>query len=228
VRRRLLTSRRDGYRLHGAVALQAWVEGLQGAGRSGAPVALVTPALITCGADVWQLGAKGKDGAREVYLLLADPTEHPSELLAGARGATWSRFAEEAGVRVLAAGFSAKQELRSALLALAVALKSELGVERLVVVARRDPGRLLPDALAGEDDLPIDALVLTETVAARAPLSPRLTLDTLQIESGAEQESRSAEQTAGGASRVRMRLREPFPLSLARVPGVVAAWRENR
>ncbi len=163
------------------------------------------------------------NGQRAV-LLLADAFESPADLLSGPRGRAWGDFAAKHGWRVLAAAPSLPGQAGFQVAQLVQSLREQQGIDELVVVTRGDFGRTLPAHPQSEDLKGIDALVLSETLAARAGLSPDLGLSTLQLVLGAKEELALDEDEGPSTRRTRLYLSVPDPVGVLEVPRRLATW----
>ena len=229
---RELLERRDelrerGLRRASGLSLSAWSSACEGAAPQLAPRPYEPRSAEGEGppafgdVTMWEVAAPGAAPAR-TYLLLAGSMEHPTDLLTGAVGRSWARVAEAQGARVLAARVPLPSRELFDLRDFVSALKRELETEQLVVVARGDFGRVLPGLLQREPCAAIDALVLSETPAARALLPAELELPVLQLELSAE--VATSEGVDAGARRARVRLRAPAPTGTLAAPDLIAAW----
>jgi|GEM_PF-2133150 len=175
---------------------------------------------------MWELAAGSRE-AKGAVLLLADADESSADLLSGPRGRAWERFAAASGRRVLATASTLPGQRAFSLDARLAALRAQLDLEELVLVARGDLGRVLPRHLAGEGATLPDALVLCETRAARVPIDPALALDSLRIESEAD-EAGASDSRPEARRRSLRRLRGPDALTALRVPELLASWLAER
>jgi hypothetical protein len=221
--RRIEDACQHGLRRASGLSIETWSERLSSGAAGPTPRPFDAGDLRTAGASLWELAPRAEPSKR-MFLLLVAQEEHPTDVLTGPVGRAWSRVYASEAVRVLAARLPLPGAEGLDLRELARHLKGVEGVEHLVVVARGDFGRALPRELMSEPCADIDALVLSETPAVRAPLPEELQVPTLQLEFSAQSASELGSFVASSAGHTRWRSTRPAVIGVATAPELMAAW----
>lgn len=176
----------------------------------------------SAGQVLWRLRAA--EESRKVVVLSAGDFESPLDLLSGPLGQTWSDFAESTGYRVIAAQIDLPGAGGLQIDALVAALRSKLGVREVVLVARGDLGRSLPQHMAAGGGEGIDRVVISETLAARVPLGDRVALPLLQIEDSAGVDEVHDRRNAKDQAHRHLRCLAPQPFVAWKTAGFLKDW----
>jgi hypothetical protein len=175
------------------------------------------------GVTFWQLteSATGKG----TLLLLAKKDESPLDVFSGVRQAQWVALGKACDLRVIAVQLPISSSSLKPLGACLSALDAADADGPLILVARGESGQVLPYLLKQFPQEGLDALVLSETLGAGAPLGTGLALPVLQIPSGLKiQASELLSEGQGLSLRARMGLRAPDPFAAYQANAVIRDW----
>ncbi|MFT7668717.1 MAG: hypothetical protein ACI8X5_001415 [Planctomycetota bacterium] len=227
VARRLVGLTHFGLRSASQMPLAEWIAHLEKTASNASIRPVDCGPLDVRGRVLWELEA-GAANRKRAVLLLANPFEIPTDLITGAVGKHWEKFATENSFRVIAAAPALPGVPGFDLYQLAKYLKAEGEVEELIVIARRDFGSGLPSFLKSNPCADFDAVVLSETWGARVKVSERIELPTLRIEFNSSDPGISELSPKGSARRTHVRLSEPQLIVALRTPSLLADWLRSR
>jgi hypothetical protein len=174
------------------------------------------------GLELVELGpAEAEESSGTMVLVASAPGGSALDLCTGVLGTGWSELARREGLRVVSASLPDTMRGPKPWLEVCEVLRREC--DELIVVATGELALLLPGELARGEERPIDALVLFETPAVRAPAPSAVIRPTLVLEGGAEA---AGEELAGPPELRWLRLSrlEPDLALRAQLPRIVGEW----
>jgi hypothetical protein len=158
-------------------------------------------------------------------VLLVDEREAATDLLGGPVGRLWKDLASASGARLIAGHVPLSATDAGPLVRLVESLKTGNEELPILVVARGNSGRVLPGLLSRRPCKGLDGLILSETIAASAPVGETLSIPCLRVEMDVEMDK--VVQSRLGSEAVRrahVAIPRPAPLALPEALTAIQNW----
>ncbi len=212
-----------GIRIASTATIASWVEDWKSPQQNALGLHAFDGALVGVPADLF-VQLNQKPDAKGVLLVLVKENESPVDLFNGARSAAWAELAEACDLRILAGRVPLSITSAESLAACLAQLEQNTSGP-IYVLGRGEAGQLLPSILAKNPELPMDALILSETLGAGGDLPEGLACPVLRVASGLTAASNDASESGEGADRrTRVILPAQDPVAAFQATQVIQSW----